>query len=75
MISLAVGGIGALAVIGAHCDDIVIGAGATLIEIDRHNPGVVINALVLTGAGTQFWSGGDLGNIAASGATADANSS
>jgi LmbE family N-acetylglucosaminyl deacetylase len=47
------GGVGSVAVIGAHCDDIVIGAGATLMQIERDNPGLVIHALVLTGAGTE----------------------
>jgi LmbE family N-acetylglucosaminyl deacetylase len=46
-------GIGSVAVVGAHCDDIVIGAGATLMQVERHNPGLVIHALVLTGAGTE----------------------
>lgn len=53
MISLRPGGLSAVAVIGAHCDDIVIGAGATLMEIARHNPDVVIHALELTGGGTE----------------------
>ena len=52
MISLTTGNIGTVAVVGAHCDDIVIGAGATLMQIARHNPGVVVHALVLTGGGT-----------------------
>jgi LmbE family N-acetylglucosaminyl deacetylase len=47
------GGVGSVAAIGAHCDDIVIGAGATLMQIERENPGLVIHALVLTGAGTE----------------------
>jgi LmbE family N-acetylglucosaminyl deacetylase len=42
-----------VAVIGAHCDDIVIGAGATLIEIARDKPNLVIHVLVLTGGGTD----------------------
>lgn len=53
MIGLHTGAINSIAVIGAHCDDIVIGAGATLLQIARHNPGVVVHALVLTGAGTE----------------------
>ncbi|OBI23362.1 GlcNAc-PI de-N-acetylase [Mycobacterium sp. E2327] len=53
MIQLNTGAIDSIAVIGAHCDDIVIGAGATLLQIARHNPGVVVHALVLTGAGTE----------------------
>ncbi|QLL06557.1 PIG-L deacetylase family protein [Mycobacterium vicinigordonae] len=47
------GGIASVAVVGAHCDDIVIGAGATLMQIERDNPGLVIHALVLSGAGTD----------------------
>jgi LmbE family N-acetylglucosaminyl deacetylase len=41
-----------IAVIGAHCDDIAIGAGATLMEITRRRPNVIVHALVLTGGGT-----------------------
>ncbi|OBG42572.1 GlcNAc-PI de-N-acetylase [Mycobacterium alsense] len=53
MIPLHTGAIGSIAAIGAHCDDIAIGAGATLLQIARHNPGLVVHALVLTGAGTE----------------------
>jgi LmbE family N-acetylglucosaminyl deacetylase len=53
MIPLDTGAIDSIAAIGAHCDDIVIGAGATLMQIAHHNPDVVVHALVLTGAGTQ----------------------
>jgi LmbE family N-acetylglucosaminyl deacetylase len=53
MIQLNTGAINSIAVVGAHCDDIVIGAGATLLQIAHHNPGVVVHALVLTGAGTE----------------------
>lgn len=54
MIPLTFGSaIGSVAVIGAHCDDIAIGAGATLMQLERDNPGLVIHALVLTGAGTD----------------------
>jgi LmbE family N-acetylglucosaminyl deacetylase len=42
-----------VAVVGAHCDDVAMGAGATLMEIVRRRPGVVVNALVLTGGGTE----------------------
>jgi LmbE family N-acetylglucosaminyl deacetylase len=38
--------------LGAHCDDIPIGAGGTLLELCRANPGVKVTALVLSGAGT-----------------------
>jgi LmbE family N-acetylglucosaminyl deacetylase len=38
--------------LGAHCDDIAIGAGGTLLELCRAHPGVTISALVLTGGGS-----------------------
>lgn len=47
------GSTNSIAVIAAHCDDIMIGAGATLLQIACHNPGLVVHALVLTGAGTE----------------------
>jgi LmbE family N-acetylglucosaminyl deacetylase len=43
----------AVAVIGAHCDDIAIGAGATLMQIIGERTDVVVHALVLTGRGTD----------------------
>ncbi len=42
-----------VAVVGAHCDDIAIGAGATLLQLTRRNPAIVVHALVLTGGGTE----------------------
>lgn len=45
--------IATLAVVGAHCDDIAIGAGATLLAMTRANPDLVVHALVCTGAGTE----------------------
>lgn len=41
-----------IAVLGAHCDDIAIGAGGTLLALCEANPGVRVDALVLTGGGT-----------------------
>ncbi|MGW5312972.1 PIG-L deacetylase family protein [Nocardia thailandica] len=41
-----------IAVLGAHCDDIPIGLGATLLTLTAALPGVRVRALVLTGAGT-----------------------
>lgn len=38
--------------LGAHCDDIAIGAGATLLQLCRARPGLRVDALVLTGGGT-----------------------
>jgi LmbE family N-acetylglucosaminyl deacetylase len=53
MIPLTTASIRSVAAIGAHCDDILIGAGATLMQITSQNPGVVVHALVLSGAGTE----------------------
>ncbi len=41
-----------VAVFGAHCDDIAIGAGGTLLTLCAANPGIAVDALVLTGGGT-----------------------
>ncbi len=38
--------------LGAHCDDIALGAGGTLLTLCRANPGLRVTALVLTGGGT-----------------------
>jgi LmbE family N-acetylglucosaminyl deacetylase len=38
--------------LGAHCDDIAIGAGGTLLQLCRAHPGVVVTALVLSGGGS-----------------------
>jgi LmbE family N-acetylglucosaminyl deacetylase len=53
MMGLSIGPVRSVAVIGAHCDDIAIGAGATLMELTREHPQIVVNALVLTGGGTE----------------------
>jgi LmbE family N-acetylglucosaminyl deacetylase len=53
MKSLTPGEVRTVAAIGAHCDDIAIGTGATLMEIARDNPDLVVHALVLTGGGTE----------------------
>lgn len=39
-------------VLGAHCDDIAIGAGGTLLSWSRAQPGLRVRALVLSGGGT-----------------------
>jgi LmbE family N-acetylglucosaminyl deacetylase len=41
-----------IAVLGAHCDDIAIGAGGSLLTLCEANPGVIVDALVLTGGGS-----------------------
>ena len=38
--------------LGAHCDEIAIGAGGALLELCRAHPGVQVIALVLTGGGS-----------------------
>lgn len=40
-------------VLGAHCDDIAIGAGGTLLALCGAQPGIRIDALVLSGGGTD----------------------
>ncbi len=52
MINLEPGSLDEIAVLGAHCDDIGIGMGATLLSLTRSRPGLRVNALVLSGAGT-----------------------
>ena len=42
-----------VAALGAHCDDIAIGAGATLLSICSANPGLQVDVLVLSGGGTE----------------------
>ncbi|HEV2779874.1 MAG TPA: PIG-L family deacetylase [Actinophytocola sp.] len=44
---------GRIAALGAHCDDIAIGAGGTLFTICAANPGLRVDALVLSGGGTE----------------------
>lgn len=41
-----------IAVLGAHCDDIAIGAGGSLLTICSAREGVCVDALVLSGGGT-----------------------
>lgn len=45
--------VGSVVVLGAHCDDIAIGAGGTLLALCQANPGVRVDALVLSGGGTD----------------------
>ncbi|MGH3518053.1 MAG: PIG-L deacetylase family protein [Haloechinothrix sp.] len=53
MIPLRSDGVRSLAVLGAHCDDIAIGAGGTLLTICSARPGIRVDALVLSGGGTE----------------------
>lgn len=52
MIDLLTAPVDDIAVLGAHCDDIAIGMGATLLTLARANPDLRVHALVLCGAGT-----------------------
>ncbi|MGN2637409.1 PIG-L deacetylase family protein [Nocardia takedensis] len=52
MIGLSPGRLGEIAILGAHCDDIAIGMGATLLTLTRAHPELRVRALVLSGAGT-----------------------
>jgi LmbE family N-acetylglucosaminyl deacetylase len=47
---LRLDGLTEIALVGAHCDDIAIGAGATVLHLAATNPGLRVRALVLTGA-------------------------
>ncbi|WP_194837308.1 PIG-L deacetylase family protein [Nocardia sp. XZ_19_369] len=42
-----------IAVLGAHCDDIAIGLGGTLLTLVKSVPALMVRALVLSGAGTR----------------------
>lgn len=47
------GSLRSVVVLGAHCDDIAIGAGGTLLTICESTPGIRVDALVLSGGGTD----------------------
>jgi LmbE family N-acetylglucosaminyl deacetylase len=53
MIALRVGAYTEIAVVGAHCDDIAIGMGGTLLSLSRSHPGLRVRGLVLSGGGTE----------------------
>jgi LmbE family N-acetylglucosaminyl deacetylase len=53
MIGLHVNRLTEIAILGAHCDDIAIGMGGTLLTIARANRQVRVRALVLSGTGTE----------------------
>ena len=52
MISLSTGALTEIAVVGAHCDDIAIGMGGTLLSL-QNSPGLRVRGLVLSGGGTE----------------------
>jgi LmbE family N-acetylglucosaminyl deacetylase len=53
MISLSTGALTEIAVVGAHCDDIAIGMGGTLLSLSRNDLGLRVRGLVLSGGGTE----------------------
>jgi LmbE family N-acetylglucosaminyl deacetylase len=53
MIGLNAGPLDEVVVVGAHCDDIAIGMGATLLTMAQENPALRVRALVLCGGGTE----------------------
>ncbi|MFE1750511.1 PIG-L deacetylase family protein [Streptomyces anandii] len=53
MIRLGAGPLDRIVAVGAHCDDIAIGAGGTLLTLCLARPGVRVDALVLTGGGER----------------------
>lgn len=53
MIGFRPGAVRRIALLAAHCDDIAIGAGGTLLTACGGRPGVRVDALVLSGGGTE----------------------
>ncbi|WP_328606131.1 PIG-L family deacetylase [Amycolatopsis sp. NBC_00345] len=53
MIRLAAERLDSIVALGAHCDDIAIGAGGTLLTVCALRPGIRVDALVLSGGGTE----------------------
>lgn len=53
MIGLGPGRVERIVALGAHCDDIAIGAGGTLLATCAARPGVRVDALVLSGGGGE----------------------
>jgi LmbE family N-acetylglucosaminyl deacetylase len=52
MLSLLPERLDEMLLVGAHCDDLAIGAGGALLEMCRAHPGVRVTALVFTGGGS-----------------------
>ena len=51
MIQLFTGALDEIAVVGAHCDDIAIGMGGTLLTLAKARAGLRVRGLVLSGGG------------------------
>ncbi|MFF0204905.1 PIG-L deacetylase family protein [Streptomyces sp. NPDC005017] len=53
MIKLGTARLDRIVAVGAHCDDIAIGAGGTLLAMCLARPGLRVDALVLSGGGSD----------------------
>jgi LmbE family N-acetylglucosaminyl deacetylase len=53
MIVLGTAAVDEIAVVGAHCDDIAIGLGGTLLTLAEGRRGLRVHGLVLSGGGTE----------------------
>ena len=53
VIRLGAGRLDRIVAVGAHCDDIAIGAGGTLLTLCLARPGIRVDALVLSGGGSE----------------------
>ncbi|WP_409239483.1 PIG-L deacetylase family protein [Streptomyces sp. PA5.6] len=53
MIRLGAGPLDRIVAVGAHCDDIAIGVGGTLLTMCAARPGLRVDALVLSGGGSE----------------------
>ncbi|MFD7534682.1 PIG-L deacetylase family protein [Streptomyces sp. NPDC059819] len=53
MIRLSPGRLDQVVAVGAHCDDIALGAGGTLLALCLARPGLRVDALVLCGGGSE----------------------
>ena len=53
MIQLSSSALTEIAVVGAHCDDIAIGTGGTLLTLCGMYPGLRVRGIVLSGGGTE----------------------
>lgn len=53
MIGLRPQGLRSIAALAAHCDDLAIGAGGSLLTACAAYPGIRVDALVLSGGGTE----------------------
>jgi len=53
MIRLGAGRPNRIVALAAHCDDLAIGAGGTLLTLCQARPGIRVDALVLSGGGSE----------------------